>query len=247
MKDGEIIYLDGKVLVNDFKNNSKNPVELKEYEYQDNIKELIKIENIVEELENFKNKLSNKIIDRNNTINNYFSVKKFLLRIFIITAIIGSSLFSVISYIDHGLNLITSILNGSIAGTSIPLFLCGFLTLSANKEKKYATEEKAGFELQLEELEKVLEKNKEILNQLKSDKSKENEIQAMNKKIDDIRGIHLDDYRKIRDELMFYRELGENENKFSKYYNEGTLEYNLEEIYEPEEIEKIKTYFKSKK
>ena len=39
--------------VNDFTKDSKNPVELKEYEYQDNIIEIIEQENIVEELESY--------------------------------------------------------------------------------------------------------------------------------------------------------------------------------------------------
>lgn len=247
MKDGKIIYLDGKVLVNDFKKDSKNPVELKEYEYQDNIKELIKEENIVEELENLKNELSNKIIKRNNTINHYSSMKKMLLRIFVITAIIGSILLSGFAFANDSFNLISSILRGSVAGTSIPLFVCGFLILSSYNEKRYASKEKTGFELQLEEIEKELVKNKEILNQLQNNKSKENEQEAMNKKTDNIHNIHLEEYRKIRHKLWIYRELGENEDKFLKYYKNGTLEENLDETYEPEEIEKIKTYFKSKK
>jgi len=69
----------------------------------------------------------------------------------------------------------------------------------------------------------------------------------MSKKTDDIHNIHLEKYKKIRRNLLIYRKIGENEKKFFEYYNNNILEEKLNDEYDHEEIEKIKTYFKNKK
>ena len=250
MKDGKIIYLDGKVLVNDFKKDSKNTVELKEYEYQDNIKEIIKQENIIEELENEKNKTNNKILNNYTTINTHEHAISWLKIMWVTIPLFaafmgfllsfGNSIQPLFGIKQHWLSL--GILGTVItsAGLSGPFALFKYILKTAYKDNN-------GNKLQLKELEKELVKNKKILNQLQNNKLKENEQEAMIKKTDDIHNIHLDEYRKIRNELLLYREIGENMDKFSKYYTEDTLEENLNEFYNSEEIEKIKTYFKSQK
>lgn len=251
MKDGKIIYIDGKVLVNDFTKDSKNPVELKEYEYQDNIIEIIEQENIVEELENEKNKLNNIILNNFTTINNHEYLKKFLTVIWIGMPLLSTFLGFILSFNPSVIKPMFEIkqpwLFMGIVGTLITSIVVSLPFFTSKKYLKEAKNENKGFKLQLEELEKELEKNKEILNQLRNNKSKENQQQAIERKKDNIHNIHLEKYRKIRRNLLLYREIGENENEFSQYYNNNILDEKLDDRYDAEEIEKIKTYFKSKK
>ena len=250
MKDGKIIYLGGKVLVNDYTKDAKNPTELKEYEYQDNIKELLKQENIVEELENEKDKINNKILKNYTAINIHEHAKNWLKIMWVTIPLFAAFMGFLLSF-DSSIKLLFGIkqhwLSLGILGTVItsgvfsgPLILFKSIIKNAHKENN-------GYQLELEELEKELIKNKEILNQLQNNKSRKNEQEAMSKRTDSIHHIHLDEYNKIKNELLFYREIGENKDKLLKYYSDGTLEQNLDEIYDPREIEKIKTYFKNKK
>ena len=126
MKDGKIIYSDGKVIVNDITKDSKNPIELKEYDYQDNIEEILKTENIIEELKIEKENLKQKTNHNSDSIENLQKFKKMLINIIIIMAIIGSVLLSTTAFFNGRFNLINSILFGSITGTSIPTLFCSF-------------------------------------------------------------------------------------------------------------------------
>ena len=250
MKDGKIIYLGGKVLVNDYTKDVKNFVELKEYEYQDNIIEILSQENIVEELENKKIELDDNIIKNANSIKANKSSQKSLIALWICFPLFTSLLGLIISP-----NVTASTLFGikqlwlsmGIVGVFSATFINSFAFLGLKQSLKSLIRWKKGYKLQLLEVEKELEKNKEILNQLRNDKSKENEEQAMSKKTDNIHNIHLEKYRKIRRSLLVCREIGENESKLLEYYNNNTIDEQLANSYDPEEIEKIKTYFRSKK
>ena len=246
MKDGKIIYRDGKVLVIDYIKNNEPAIEIEEYEYQDNITEVIKQENIIEELEILKKEIQNKIIERSNTTNYYSRMKKLLIKITIMLSIFCSIVFGYTAFIGGGrFNLINSILFGTIAGTALPSALCGYFISSSNRYSKKALKEKQGYELELEKLEKELTKNKNKLKEIRDIKIKELQDDFKNKKYTD--NIHLEEYRKIRNQLMLYYEIGENENEFSNYYNKGILEEKLNKYYETDQIETIKTYFKGQK
>lgn len=250
MKDGKIIYLGGKVLVNDYSKDNKTPAELKEYEYQDNIIEVLEQENIVEELENKKNELYNSIIENANSIKANKSSQKSLIALWI-----GFPLFTALLGLIISPNVTTATLfdikqlwlSMGIVGAFSATFINSFAFLGLKQSLKHLMRCKKGYELQLKETKKELEKNKEILNQLRNNKSKENEKEAMSKKTDNIHNIHLEKYRKIRRLLMVCREIGENESQLLEHYNNNTLDEKLNDSYEKEEIEKIKTYFKSKK
>jgi len=250
MKDGKIIYIDGKVLVNDYTKNSKNPIELKEYEYQDNIIELMEQENIVEELENEKIKLNDRIQSNHVAIKSYERAKKILTAIWIGMPLFAAFLGFLMSFNSSATPLfgikqhwLSMGITGTIITSLVVSFPFSLFKSFFNDAKKYNN----GYKLQLEELEKELEKNKDKLNKLKNNKSKKNEQQAMSKKTDDIHNIHLEKYKKIRRNLLIYRKIGENEKKFFEYYNNNILEEKLNDEYDHEEIEKIKTYFKNKK
>lgn len=252
MKEGKIFYMDdGKVIVGDYAKDSKNFAELKEYEYQDNIIELFEQENIVEELENEKKKLKKRILNNYATINIHEHLKKILTAIWIGMPLLSIFLGFLLSFNPSVMRPMFGIkqhwLSMGVVGTLITSIVVSLPFLASKNTLKLVVKENKGFELQLEELEKELEKNKEILNQLRNNKSKENQQQAIERKKENIHNIHLEKYRKIRSNLLLYREIGENENEFSEYYDKNILDEKLNDSYDPEEIEKIKTYFKSKK
>jgi len=246
MKDGKIIYLDGKVLVNDYSKNVENFVELKEYDYQDNLIEILGQENIVEKLENEKKELNNEINNNYKGIKANKSSQKSLIPMSI-AMIMFCSLLGFISPSISLFGIKQAWLSMGIVGFISSAVINGLTFISLKQSLKFLKRWKNGYELQLAELEKELEKNKEVLNQLRNNKTKENEKEAMAKKTDDIHNIHLEKYRKIRRSLMVYREIGENENQLLEYYNKDILNEKLNACYEPDEIEKIKTYFKNKK
>lgn len=247
MKDGKIIYIGDKVLVNDYRQDSDNNIVLKEYDYQDNIIEILTQENIVEELENRKIELNNNIIKNAKSIKSNKSTQKTLIYLLfamtIFTALLGAVTSPDISFFG----IKQAWLSMGIFGFISAFVINGFAFLGLNQNLKFIKRWKKGYELELEELEKQLEKNIEKLNQLRNNKSKANEKAAMSRKTDDIHNIHLEKYRKIRRLLMVCREIGEKEKEFFEYYNNNTLDEKLANGYETDEIEKIKTYFKSKK
>lgn len=246
MKDGKIIYLDGKVLVNDYSKNVENFVELKEYDYQDNLIEILGQENIVEKLENEKKELNNEINNNYKGIKANKSSQKSLIPMSI-AMIMFCSLLGFISPSISLFGIKQAWLSMGIVGFISSAVINGLTFISLKQSLKFLKRWKNGYELQLAELEKELEKNKDKLNKLKNNKSKKNEQQAMSKKTDDIHNIHLEKYKKIRRNLLIYRKIGENEKKFFEYYNNNILEEKLNDEYDHEEIEKIKTYFKNKK
>lgn len=243
MKDGRIIYYDEKVIVTDYGKTIKS----EDREYQDNIKEIIETENILEELFKEKCNLTKKINDNNleiqykKEINKVLTYTLFLAPIF--SAIVGS-------LIDKSLLIEEGLKVWQFLGMSgIILSVASFAPFINMFKKiiKIKIKENNGYNLEINEIEKELDKNKELLHQLNLDKSKENYEENLKKQHEDIHNIHLEKYKKIKDLLMLYYEIGENEKEFQKYYDKGMLDSKLEEAYESEEIDTIKTYFKTKK
>lgn len=250
MKDGKIIYLSGKVLVNDYSKDTENFVELKEYEYQDNIIEILAQENIIEELENRKKELNNRINKNYEAIKDNKNAQKTAIALWIGVPIFCAILGTVLS---PGLTSVSLFgikqawLSMATFGFMVTTFVNGFSFIALKQNLKILKSWKKGYEFESMQLEKELENSKEILKQLRNNKSRENEQQAMTKKTDDIHNIHLDKYRKIRRNLLVWREIGENEKELIQYYNNNMLDEKLADSYEKEEIEAVKTYFKNKK
>ena len=119
--------------------------------------------------------------------------------------------------------------------------------VSTIKERKNIIKRNNGYKLELEELEKELIKSKDQLSKLKADKTKNNQKVKESTRYVDIHNIHLEKLREIRNHLILYYQIGENEKKWLKYYNEGALAEKLNEQYYSKDIEKVKTYFRSKK
>lgn len=240
MKNGDILYLNGKVLVSDCKGDT---IKLEEYEYQDNIKEIVKTENIIEELETEKIELSKKLLDN---YNNLTIDKKNFKQLVIVNTII-----SVILSVLLGVCVYTAgwsifhIIASAIAGLAAPNAFYGYFIYKLNEEIKKLEKDTRGFELSLNELKKEIANNKSLLNELINNKTKLNQTMAETKKHDNMYNLHIEKLNKIKEKLLLYYEIGKNEKIFEEYVNKGNLE--KETIgYTSDELEEIKVYFKNK-
>ena len=116
------------------------------------------------------------------------------------------------------ISLITNIINGNV------------------KNKKY--NKLKGYEVELEELNKKL-----VESQTKLDLLKENKI---NNAIDNKNNDYLEQLKLLRDKLKLYREIGYNEDRYLRYYEDDNLELMLGIKYTKEQLDEIKKYFEEK-
>lgn len=99
-----------------------------------------------------------------------------------------------------------------------------FLSLSLHISDKKREHEQRGKEVQLEFLKNELEKQKEYLSQLRM-------IKTNNNKKESSHAIKIDNkemLKKLKNILLFYYDLGFNEEKYFKYYRQGLLENYLD-------------------
>jgi len=116
------------------------------------------------------------------------------------------------------ISLITNIINGSV------------------KNKKY--KKLKGYEVELEELNKKLVESQTKLNLLKENK--------INNEIDNKNNDYLEQLKLLRDKLKLYREIGYNEDRYLRYYEDDHLELILGIKYTKEQLDEIKKYFEEK-
>ncbi|MBR6689995.1 MAG: hypothetical protein IKL65_01530 [Bacilli bacterium] len=245
MKDGRLVYYDDKVMVTDYKKR----ITIEEREYQDNIKEIITTENIIEELENEKDKLNNKKIENSQYINSLEKNKKLLYSFLIIIPIFSILLGVLAGTLDPNLAMGPGLKAWQfmgIAGTIMSTVTIAPIISTFKHGIKRMKKENNGCDLELIELEKELESNKEFLAKLNADKTKKNQELALQRVHESIYNIHKEKYNEIKKLLTLFYQIGANESELIRYYNEGTLEENLKNEYDVEEIEKIKTYLKLK-
>ena len=220
------IYSNGEVIVTDIQDGY---VDLKKYEYQDNIEEIFVVENMLEELE--KNKVQIK-----SEIKMYDThIYKDLFKTFA-TMGGGSELFALLIVSDSFKLLVSIFLILSFGSALI-------LTKQGEKNSKKTAN---GYKLKLEYLEQLEEKNKKLLEKLKQNKTKNN-IQKLENDKDTKTITYKQKLESIRDDLKIYQSIAMNENKYEKYYNKDALDSKLKNEFTEEEIIKVKQYFKNKK
>lgn len=108
-------------------------------------------------------------------------------------------------------------------------------TISINKEIKNSRKAIAGTQLALEGIEEQINKNQRDLRRLINDDRKEN---------DNIRNgyrqFDLSELDKIEENLELWYHVGENEEEYLRYLEKGTLEENLEDTFNQEEVKVLK-------
>lgn len=223
------IYKDGKINAVDY-----NIIGIDiSYEYQDNIGEILKTENIIEFLEKNKNVIKRDIRELCNSIKRNNKKMDLLEKILVINSIV-SALFLVLNPIIF------------ISFYVLTLGIClVYLSVFSSINNKYIKIIN-GNRLELKELEKELVKNKKYLIKLYKNKAiTEEKIKGIENKVNFVR--YREYLKELRKYLKMHFYIGSNEKEFEKYYKDGSIDKKLEKEYDNDEIKLIKKYFDNKK
>lgn len=236
----EYTYIDGKVIVRDNWNSQKL------VEYCDNLEEVLIQENLIELMENEEERLNEKYIETTKKIkgNKKINILKkiilpygimgvLVLLLTILSNLLFPSFLTLIPSFKIFINIVSFVIGSLI-----------FTPLVINDYSDYIKliKEKKGIENQLDYLNKQIVKEKEKLKTLQKNKTKNNEINEFKT----VQISSLDDLRKLRDHIGLLFDLGYNEKKYYKYFEEGKLDKKLSKCYNEKGIEVAKEYFEEK-
>lgn len=228
----EFIYVGRNIIVEDEKGNKTIR------ENSDNLEEILKQENVIELIENTINELKEEI--------NYYEKKS--LKKFIPYMLISLPIFDIVLYFTIGnmylsnFGTINSFIKCSLATTLAlsPLVCAEIISYVHYKSAKKIIK---GCKNQLDFLEKQLEKEKEILIELKNkEKRIKQEKEFKTPKIEPSKKIE-----KLEDNYSMYYDLGFNEDRYLRYFQKGNIDRLLQEKeYNDEQIEVAHLYLESK-
>lgn len=238
----EYTYINGKVVISD-ENDKKT-----QREYCDNIDEVLVQENIIETIEKKIQELegesaSYKKYNRNHYIH-------FIFPMITLISTIGAPLITNWYMGSDSSDVLTDSIFGSISQTmaiSFPISIC-IISLSAAIEifmyydHKSSIKQEDGINCELAFLKQQIEKERENLEKLKQDKSRDNEnTEFRTVKVDDLQQLRI-----LREYLNLYFDLGYNGERYYQYYQQGILERKLQNYYDDTEIQMAKEYFQEK-
>lgn len=201
-------------------------------DYQDNIEEIFIIENLIEELQ--KNEVekilkSNKKSKRLNNKNNVYisvAVSVALLPAFIV---------------GFNMQLLISTLMWLIFSAT----LIGGTYYIEKQIKDQLKNELSGIDFELIETRKELLKNIEKLANLRKIKTRDNEEILKKEKTKKVN--YKEKLKELREYLDVFYNIGYNEEEFKDYYDQGTLQEELNDNYNEQHIQLVKKYFDNKK
>ena len=230
------IYSDGAILVDDY---SKCHFGIQKREYQDTIEKILETENIIEGIENIKKNYKESIRLKKKEIKHN---KKKNISIISISIIIGIIL-TILNPFD--ITYKTALLSVLISSGSI-IWVLSPTILSNLKNNKEISKEIKGLNLATEKANRMLIYNEELLEKLKSDKSKSNEDVA--KKMKEYKKInYISKLQELKSLLSLYCTIGVNEKEFREYYEKCWLDSKLEKNFSESDIKTIKSYFCKRK
>jgi len=214
---------DGKVVVINYDNN--NNVNEEEREYQDNIEELLKAENIEEYLDKLKDDYDKKIKESKKKYKS--SSESIIIMICIVimfTLIFGLSLsLSLTSFIP----LIVTFLGSSLAS----LLIC----IPSIRNMVRSRKEIRGSELSLEGINEEIQKNQRDLRRLRNDNKVEKEY------IDsDYRQFDLKPLEEMEEYLKLWEYIGENEKYYVSRMKRGMIDKDWEEELDKPQLKALK-------
>ena len=231
----ECIYINGNVLVED-ENRKK-----KEVQYQDNIEEILYEENVIESIGNKRNEL----IYKKARIN--LKLKKKTNKVFRIILILSSIISAVI--IPQTMISTTALLGVfhvkdvvTIALLIASIAFNVFDVVSEKKEKENLRKETSAITCELEFLYKQLDKEKEKLEELNNNKTKENIPEGL--KISKINDRDL--LENIKHNLELHYNLGYNLEQYYKYLEDGILEEKINEEYSQSDVDNAIEFLEEK-
>lgn len=235
----QFISKDSEAKVFDEDNNDKN------VENTDNLEKILIKENLIDEIEI-------EIEQLNKEVKNY---KKTSLFVSFFPLIVSIAIpLVLVPIILYNLGDWNDILPKTILGTNkigpfltmfttsvlaMPGTLFSLMNLSVNKEKD---KEHKAREVKLEFLNKELEKQKELLTELKNDKTLSDE----NKELKIVEVDDLQQIKRLKACLQLCQQIAFNEKKWYKYYQEGKVDKKLEKYWNDSEVEIVKDYFEEK-
>ncbi|MBQ3021174.1 MAG: hypothetical protein IJD92_03015 [Bacilli bacterium] len=235
----EFVSKDNEAKVFDENNNGKK------INNTDNIEEILIKENVIEnmekEIEQLKKDINN--YNKSRRIPTWLPLTMFTILPLIINPIIMNELGvwnDIISNTILGINKLGPLLTVSITGFMIiPGSLMSLSFLLANKERnKY---QKAR-EIKLEFLKKDIVNQRELLNELKNNKTLSEENKDFKvQKVND-----LEQLKSLRACLLLCEHIAYNEKKWYKYYQEGKLAKKMEKYWNESGVEMAKDYFEEK-
>lgn len=216
----EYIYLDGKVIVEDEKGNKKV------VEYQDNIKEILVQENLIETMEKKQKELTKKLNANKENNKPYIPyIVPAALFAFLIAKPIMGTLFGVdtamtVDTIFGTMNFMTPILG--VTGVIVFSFATALEILSYSQYRLDKKSRRAAA-AEYEYLQKELKTQKEILEKMRKDKAKT--LDDGKFKIEKVN--HLEKLKTLKGWLILYSNLGFSAEKYYKLYQNNQLEETL--------------------
>lgn len=237
----EYIYLDGKVIISDEKNNKIQS------EYYDNLDEVLVQENLIEQMREQIKKLE-KESHRCKKNHNKRYIPKCMITMSLLAVIGLPIIFNLFTpeantvMVNSIFGLINQNLLTCIPFSTMAIAFGAMMEVSEYKEYKKNLNKENGINSELEFLKKKIEVEKENLKKLIKEKPIKNE------KVD-FRIVDVDDSKQLETLKQYsklYFNLGYNGEKYYQYYQEGNLEKELENNYNEEEIRLVKEYIEEK-
>lgn len=235
----EYVYKDGKATIIDENNNQKT------VDYYDNLDEVLVKENLIEKMEKDITVLEEKVSRYESKPFNRLICWAPFLSMTLLPLILGpiiSNFFGLNESVNTIIGMVSKgTLNGVIVSSLLFLPSLAYTSVLLIGEREKQKEQK-GNEMQLKHLKKSLVLAKEHLEKLKLDKTNTNEIEdSFVSKVGSNKEL-----RKLNRESLFYYKLGYNEEKYFKYYQQGTLENHLSKFDNYREIPLANQYFQEK-
>ncbi len=234
----EYTYMDGKVIIRD--ENGKNT----QREYYDNLDKVLAQENLIETMEKRIQELERKSASYRK-YNEKLHIPIF--PIFPISVMVSipfvSKWFTDDIFFAQSIDTVLGPMSKAmVASISISLFTIPlyagvtFITCSESIKNEQ------GINSELSFLSTQVEKEREVLETLQLDKSRDNEsTEFRTVKVND-----LEQLKRLKEYLNFYFDLGYNVKKYYKYYQQGRLDRNLPKNYGDTELQVAKQYMEEK-
>lgn len=230
------VYKDNKIIAADLVENAGTEVQ---YDYQDNIEEIMKTENILEYLETEKVELTKKINNLNKRIKKNNKSLSHYLAIWVYYSFMSIGLGTFIGIISN-IWIVTWILPLLI--TIIYSIFIIFTVINTNISIRH----QKCHQLELEKIEEKIKENETLLETLRIDKRvSETKINEIKNKFNYVK--YKEKLNKLKKYLETYRLIGKNIELYNKYYKKGILEEKLNNSLAEEQIKLIKKYIECNK
>ena len=237
----EYTYIDGKVILRDDNGNQTLT------EYYDNLDDVLIQENLIETMENEIEKSNNKYLELSNETKGCKKTnltKKVILPHAILTIIA--------LFIPAILELLIPVPLSSTIIPNFKVWLTAFsfvltqmlvtpMTLQNYSSYNESLKKKNGIQTELKHLNEQLMKEKQKLQSLIENKTKQKE----NKEFRVVKVNDLEQLKELRNNIAFYYDLGYNQEKFYKYFERDNLDKKLNSYYTEEGVKEAKEYIES--